>query len=180
MSGGDAQGSGAKMLARKQLLSPLTASAPAPAPSPLDSESASRLRAVIGRLARQLRSTPAGLEASLTPTRISLLLSIDRRGPMRLGEVGETEGLNPTMLSRSVTQLVDAGLVARTSDDGDRRAAWVSITAPGHELAERMRQERTAAVNEGLAGLPEAHRRLLEQAIPALESLAEELKGRPR
>ena len=78
------------------------------------------------------------------------------------------------------TGKLDTGLVARTSDDGDRRAAWVSITASGHGLAEQMRQERTAVVNEGLAGLPEAHRRVLEQAIPALESLAEQLRGRPR
>ena len=158
----------------------MPASAPAPSTSPLDSDSASRLRAVIGRLARQLRSTPAGLQASLTPTRISLLLTIDRRGPMRLGEVGEIEGLNPTMLSRSITQLVDGGLVARTSDDGDRRAAWVSATACGHELADQMRHERTAVVNEGLVGLPEEQRWILQQALPALESLAEQLKGRRR
>ena len=156
---------------------------PSPAPTSsltpvLDPESATRLRAIIGRLARELRPTPAGLQAGLTPTRISLLLTIERRGPIRLSEVSEAEGLNPTMLSRSVTQLVDAGLVTRTSDDGDRRAAWVSATASGHELAEQMRAQRTAALNEGLEGLPERQRQILEQAIPALESLAEELKGR--
>jgi DNA-binding MarR family transcriptional regulator len=144
----------------------------------LDTDSATRLRTVIGRLSRQLRATPSGLDAALTPTRISLMLTIDRTGPIRLSELGEHEGINPTMLSRSVTQLVDAGLVARTSDSGDRRAAWVSATDAGHELAERMRQERTAAVNDALAGISVADRRTLEQAIPALEALALELQGR--
>lgn len=147
-------------------------------PTLLDTESATRLRSVIGRLQRQLRSTPSGLQASLTPTRISLMLTIDRTGPIRLGELAENEGINPTMLSRSVTQLVDAGLVARACDSDDRRAAWVSATEDGHALAERMRQERTDAVNAALAGLSAADRRTLEQAIPALEALALELKER--
>jgi DNA-binding MarR family transcriptional regulator len=148
------------------------------APALLDTESATRLRVVIGRLSRQLRATPSGLDAALTPTRISLMLSIDRTGPIRLGELADSEGINPTMLSRSVTQLVDAGLVARASDNIDRRAVWVTATDAGRALAERMRQERTDAVNAALSGLSSADRRTLEQAIPALEALAVELKER--
>ena len=144
-------------------------------PTLLDTDSATRLRMVIGRLSRLLRATPSGREAGLSPTRISLLLAIDRQGPVRLSELGESEGLNPTMLSRSVTQLVDAGLVARTSDDGDRRAAWVSATDPGHELAEQMRRERTDAINAALSGVSASERRALETAIPALEGLAAQL-----
>jgi DNA-binding MarR family transcriptional regulator len=144
----------------------------------LDTESAARLRVVIGRLHRELRATPSGLDAALTPTRISLMLSIDRTGPVRLGELAESERINPTMLSRSVTQLVDAGLVTRTSDSADRRAAWVDATDAGRALAERMRQERTDAVNAALSGLSAADRRMLEQAIPALEALALELQER--
>ncbi len=142
----------------------------------LDTESATRLRVVIGRLSRQLRATPSGLDAALTPTRISLMLSIDRTGPVRLSELAESEGINPTMLSRSVTQLVDSGLVSRTSDSTDRRAAWVTATDAGHALAERMRQERTDAVNAALSGLSASDRRTLEGAIGSLEALAAALK----
>jgi DNA-binding MarR family transcriptional regulator len=149
---------------------------PTPTPAPLDDDAAGRLRAIIGRLARQLRTTRSATGAELSPTRISLLLAIDRRGPVRLSEVGEAEGLNPTMLSRSVAQLADGGLVTRTSDEGDRRAAWVRCTAAGHALAERMRAERTRAVNTALEGLPAPDRRTLAAAIPALERLAEALR----
>ncbi|HEY3774336.1 MAG TPA: MarR family transcriptional regulator [Solirubrobacteraceae bacterium] len=142
----------------------------------LDTDSATRLRVVIGRLSRQLRSTPSGLDAALTPTRISLMLSIDHNGPVRLSELADSEGINPTMLSRSVTQLVDAGLVTRTSDSADRRAAWVTATDAGHTLAERMRQERTDAVNAALSGLSASDRRMLEDAIGSLEALAAALK----
>ena len=149
----------------------------ASAPPLLDTDSANRLRVAIGRLSRRLRATQSGLAAGLSPTRVTLLMAIDRRGPLRLSQLGESEGLNPTMLSRSVSQLVDAGLITRRSDDGDRRAGWVAVTDAGHALAERMRRERTDAVNDALAGLPAAQRRGLEQAIPALEALAAQLGG---
>ena len=109
-----------------------------------------------------------------------MLLSLVRTGPMRLSDLAEAEGLNPTMLSRLVSGMVQDGLLKRSSDEGDRRAAWVQPTAAGQRLAERMRRERTDAVNAALVGLPEAQRRRIEQALPALEALAEELKrGRP-
>jgi DNA-binding MarR family transcriptional regulator len=133
---------------------------------------------VIGRLSRRLRSTAAARDAELAPTAISLLLSVVRSGPIRLSELTESEGLNPTMLSRAVSGLVAQGLLERSSDEGDRRAAWVKPTAAGRRLAERMRRERTEAVNAALAGLTEAERRRIEQALPALEALAEQLKGR--
>jgi DNA-binding MarR family transcriptional regulator len=144
----------------------------------LDTDTAARLRVAIGRLSRRLRTTAAGSAAGLTPTRVSVLLTVVRAGPIRLSALAETESLNPTMLSRIIADLVDAGLLARTSDDGDRRAAWVEVTEDGRGLAQRMRRERTDAVNEALEGLAPADRRLLEKALPALEQLAEQLKER--
>jgi DNA-binding MarR family transcriptional regulator len=144
----------------------------------LDVETAARLRVAIGTLSRRLRTTAAGSEAGMTPTKISVLLAVVRGGPIRLSELGSAEGLNPTMLSRIVSKLVEAGLMERTSDHGDRRAAWVDATAAGRRLAERMRRERTAAVNAALEGLTPEDRLQLERALPALEGLAEQLRGR--
>ena len=146
----------------------------------LDTATATRLRTVLGRLSRQLRTTTAATDAGLTPTKISVLLSVDRRGMPRISEVAELEALNPTLLSRTISTLVDAGLLHRVSDAGDRRAAWVQVTDEGHRLAERMRRERTEVVNRGMSALPAAERRIVEQAIPALEALADELRDRPR
>jgi DNA-binding MarR family transcriptional regulator len=142
-------------------------------------DSTSRLRIAIGRLSRRLRQTDAGAAAGMTPTRTSVLLNVVRAGPLRLSELAASEGLNPTMLSRVVTELVDAKLLVRSSDTGDRRAAWVKATAAGRRLAERMRRERTDALNAALGALSKDERRELEAALPALESLAEHLKDRP-
>jgi DNA-binding MarR family transcriptional regulator len=148
-----------------------------PATAPLlDIDTATRLRVAIGRLSRRLRVTAAASEAGLTPTRISVLLSVDRHGPMRISELAELESLNPTMLSRAISQLVEDGTLERVSDDRDRRAAWVTVTAAGHRLAERVRRERTDALNGALRGLDGDDRRLLERALPALEGLAMQLQ----
>ena len=136
------------------------------------------MRTAIGRLSRRLRSTAAARDADLAPTAVSLLLSVVRNGPIRLSELADTEGLNPTMLSRVVGALVQDGLLRRSSDVGDRRAAWVEASAAGRKLAERMRRERTAAVDAALERLTDAEQRRIEQALPALEALAEALKGR--
>jgi DNA-binding MarR family transcriptional regulator len=144
----------------------------------LDEETAVRLRVAISRLYRRLRPTAASAVAGLTPTGSSVLLTIVRRSEVRLSELAEVESLNPTMLSRVVSDLAGAGLVARVSDDGDRRAAWVKSTPAGRKLSERIRRERTAALNRALAGLDEHDRRLIERALPALEGLAQELQDR--
>jgi DNA-binding MarR family transcriptional regulator len=160
------------MLADKQVFAQMPALAPT-----TDLDTATRLRMVIGRLSRRLRTTAASRDAGLSPTAISLLLAVARTGPVRLSELAETEGVNPTMLSRAVAGMVQDGLLERSSDEGDRRAAWVAVTGAGRKLAQRMRRERTSAVNQALEALSEAERRRLEQALPALEALAEELRG---
>ena len=147
-------------------------------PTAPETDTAARLRAAIGRLARRLRPTEAAKAAGLTPTRIAVLQTLNRRGPMRLSELAEAEGINPTMLSRVIADLAEAGLVERTSDARDRRAAWVKATAAGKRLAERARRERTDALNAALEHLSAADRRSIEKALSALEALAEALKER--
>jgi DNA-binding MarR family transcriptional regulator len=132
---------------------------------------------VIGRLHRRLRTTPAAAAAGLTPTKISILFTVTREGHIGLSELAAAESVNPTMLSRIVGNLADAGFLTRTSDPSDRRAAVVSATTAGRALADKIRRERTGALNVALAPLAAEHQELLQQALPALEALAAELKS---
>ena len=156
----------------------MPSSVPAPTPPILDEETAVRLRIAVARISRRLRPTAAGRAAGLTPTRISVLLSIVRDGETGLSSLAASEDLNPTMLSRVIGELVAAGLVARVSDPGDRRAARVTATAAGIRMAEQMRRERTEALNHALTELAGRDRALIERALPALEGLAEALRER--
>ncbi|MBV9334290.1 MAG: MarR family transcriptional regulator [Solirubrobacterales bacterium] len=150
---------------------------PAPTLTNLDLETADRLRAVIGKLSRRLRPTPAAVAAGLTPTRSSVLLTVVREGTIRLSDLADSEGINPTQLSRAIAHLVDAGLVERSADEGDRRAAWLKPTVAGRRLTERIRRERTDALNRALERLSADERDRVLTALPALEDLAERLKG---
>jgi DNA-binding MarR family transcriptional regulator len=148
--------------------------------SPPTIDTPARLRTTISRLHRRLRPTAAGREAGLTPTRISLLATIHRCGPIRLSELATEEGINPTMLSRIVGDLAEGGLIERVGDPLDKRAALVTATRDGRRVIDRMRRERTDVLSQALDSLSSADRRALERALPALESLAEKLKGAGR
>lgn len=143
----------------------------------LDLETTARLRAVIGRLSRRLRPTPTAVAAGLTPTRISVLLTVVREDRIRLGDLAVAEAINPTQLSRTIAQLVEAGLIERSADEGDRRAAWVKATPAGRRLAERIRRERTDALGMALDELTAEERERILASLTALEQLAERLKG---
>jgi DNA-binding MarR family transcriptional regulator len=166
------------MLASKQVFPSVPEQTTSPASHPaLDTETAAQLRVVVARLSKRLRPTKAAVDAGLTPTKLVVLHTVSRQGPVRLSELAESEGINPTMLSRVTADLVEAGLLERASDQGDRRAAWVNATPAGRRLAERIRRERTDALKLALGALPDADQRRIEQALPALEALAEELMG---
>jgi DNA-binding MarR family transcriptional regulator len=79
------------------------------------------------------------------------------------------------MLSRVLAALVEDGWVQRRGDPDDRRVSWVGVTAAGRRLAERVRRERTEALNRAMSALPERQRREIEKTLPGLEALAEAL-----
>jgi DNA-binding MarR family transcriptional regulator len=141
----------------------------------MEAELVARLRAVIGRLARQLNT--ASTVEGLTPTQFSVLGLISTRGALGLAELTELEGLNPTMLSRVVRKLDDGGLIRRLPDPADLRAVVAEITPAGRAMHQRIRTLRTQVVSDCLDRLPAETATELLQALPAMEALAEELKS---
>ena len=139
-------------------------------PSLAPSIDATRLRVAIARLSRRLRHHEL---AGLTPTQLSALATVERSGPMRLGDVAAAEGIAPSTLTRLVTALEDRGYVECCAVPGDARASTLTITTLGHEILERIRHESTAMLAESLAMLQPAQIALLAEALPALEQLAE-------
>lgn len=141
-------------------------------------EPAPALRSLIGKIARRLRPTQAG--AGLTPTQLSVLATVVRRGPIRPAQVAQLEGVNPTMLSRISAKLSRDGLVARRVDPQDGRAALLAATGRGRRLHRRILAERNDALGQRLQALPAAQRQRLVDALPALEALAESLLDQAR
>ncbi len=136
-------------------------------------ERVDRLRAAIGRLNRGLRLSHSA--TGLTPSQVSVLFTIARRGPLRLSVLAEIERLNPTMLSRITAQLAEQGLIRRRADRDDRRAAVVEATAAGRRMRERIHRARSRELAQRIDQLDSEEQQLLWQALPALERLLETL-----
>ena len=137
-------------------------------------ETVERLRVALGITSRYLRATDAG--EGLTPTELSILATISRRGSLRLTELAEIERVNPTMLSRITARLSEAQLIVRQTDVDDRRAARVEATAAGLALHDRIRAQRRESLAAHLDELSDHEVQTLLAALPALEALAEGLR----
>jgi DNA-binding MarR family transcriptional regulator len=142
----------------------------------VDPEVGDRLRTVVAKISRRLNALARG--SGLTPSQLSVLGVVARRGPIRLSELAEGEALNPTMLSRVVAALDDAGLVRRRPDPDDRRAGLLEVTASGRRTHERLRAERGRILTAGLRALDARDIAAVEAALPALEILADTVSRR--
>jgi len=130
---------------------------------------ATRLRVAIARLSRRLRRHQL---AGLTPTQLSALATVEKIGPLRLGDLAAAEGIAPSTLTRLVTALEDAGYVKRCAVPGDARASRMAISRDGQEILTRVREETTRILTDMLAELTGAQRAAIAAALPALEQLA--------
>lgn len=135
-----------------------------------DTELASRLRLGVTRLARKLRQEA---EPGITPSMLMALSSIERGGRMTIGDLCAAEQVQPPSMTRIVSALVDAGLVTREPDPGDRRIAWVEATPDGLRLLQRSRRRKEAYLSRRLRDLERDELAVLEEAVPILERLVE-------
>jgi DNA-binding MarR family transcriptional regulator len=129
-----------------------------------------RLRVALARLSRRLRKHEL---AGLTPTQLAALATVERSGPMRLGDLAAAEGIAPSTLTRLVTALEESGYVRRHADPSDARASTLAITPRGRDTLERLRTQTTLELAASLRLLTLAQRSALAEALPVLELLAE-------
>ena len=130
-----------------------------------------RIRVAVARLNRQLRQQ-AG---DLSPTLQSALVSIERHGPIALGDLAAVEQVAPATVTKIVTRLADEGLVERTVDDADRRVAKVVLTRAGSGRLVESRNRRTAYLATRLrqpAAPTEAQLRTTAEVLEALTTPA--------
>lgn len=140
-------------------------------PATFGEDEVSRLRGALSRTVRELDRH--GSEEGVTRTELTVLGTIFRQEAVRLAELAEIEGINPTMLSRIIGKLETLGLLERVPDEADRRSARARITPAGIRLWEHSRKARTAALGDLIDGLPEQEMTALLAALHALEALAE-------
>lgn len=132
---------------------------------------ATRLRVAIARLSRRLRRNDT---YQLTPTQLAALATVERSGPLRLGDLAAAEGIAPSTLTRLVAALEESGYVRRDADPTDARASTLALTPAGHAMMNSLRAESTAVLTRSLMLLSPEQRAALATALPVLEQLAED------
>jgi DNA-binding MarR family transcriptional regulator len=130
---------------------------------------APRLRLAVTRLARRLRQQ-ADLPG-VSPTQVSALATIERAGPITLGELAAVEGVQPPTITAAVGRLEEQDLVHRTVDPSDRRVHRVEISAAGRRLLEKSRSRKNEYLERRLRALSTEDRATLERAADLLEAV---------
>jgi DNA-binding MarR family transcriptional regulator len=134
-------------------------------------EMTSRLRMVVARLSRRLRQEA---NEGATPSQLAALATVERHGPITLGDLAGHERVRPPTMTRIVAGLEETALVRRDIDPTDRRVARVTITSEGSRLLARSRTRKDAFLASLLDELSTEEIAIVEAAIPILERLIEE------
>jgi DNA-binding MarR family transcriptional regulator len=132
---------------------------------------AASLRLAIMRLARRLRQLA---DEGITPSMLSALSTVERMGPLTLGDLASAEKVQPPTMTPIVARLESEGLVRREADPSDRRVALVTLDLRGKQLLERNRSRKTAYLARRLRSLGPEDRAVIGRAVDILERFVSE------
>ena len=129
----------------------------------------SQLRLAVLRLSRRLRQEAVG---EITPSQLSALTVVAKRGEVTLGELAAIERIAPPSMTRIAARLEDRGFVQRQVDPTDRRVARLVASETGLALLDTIRTRRDAYLASRLQEFTDEERTVLEAAVPLLERIA--------
>jgi DNA-binding MarR family transcriptional regulator len=132
---------------------------------------ASELRVAVGRASRRIRAERG--EAALPDNQFTVLLWIEKRGPLTPGQLAELERIQPPSMTRTVNCLAEAGLVAKEAHPTDGRAVVVSLTDAGRAEIAETRRRRDTWLAQHLATLDAEEQAHLAAAADILRRLAD-------
>jgi DNA-binding MarR family transcriptional regulator len=135
---------------------------------------AAQLRLAVARLSRLIRQQAAATGDELPASTQAALATIERRGPITLGELAAVEQVQPPSMTRIVARLTEWGYATRVVDATDRRVARVAITDAGRELLAHSRTRKDAFLTQRVARLSDDERARVEAALPILERLMDD------
>jgi DNA-binding MarR family transcriptional regulator len=122
------------------------------------------------RFTRRLRHQAGD---DLSPSLVSVLACLERKGPLTLGELATLEHVKPPSVTRMIAALEGRELVRREADPGDGRVSRVSTTTNGSRTLQCSRTRKTAYLAKRLATLNDEDAAALTEALAVLERLLE-------
>ena len=130
---------------------------------------------LVGMMNRPQRDTALIQEAGISLDRalFPLLVGIERKGPIGVGELADLVGRDYTTVSRQVSKLASLGLVKRRAGKADQRVREAAITAKGRVMTDALdaARERLASIllanwrKRDLRGLARLMRRFADDLL---------------
>jgi DNA-binding MarR family transcriptional regulator len=119
------------------------------------------------------RRDPGGvLPGDLTLAQLSILMTLQERGPMRMTALASYQRVRTPTVTVAIRRLEKLGLVGRSCDPTDLRAVVVGITPHGHAMLRNALATRHTQFAAMLTTLSPEDRARLHKALLPLERLA--------
>lgn len=135
-----------------------------------DLDVADRLHSAAIRLLRSVRV--ADDETGLSAPKLSVLSVLVFGGPKSLKALAQTEQVTPATMSKLVSDLEAAELVAKRVDSRDRRAVLIEATKQGRALFQQGRKRRLELLRKRVSKLSLGERARLREAADIMLRLA--------
>ncbi len=141
---------------------------------------AAELAKVLSRVGRGLRyHTRAARETlDVTQSEGELLRLLEHKPGLRVQDAALELGIASNSVSTLIKQLARAGLIERTADPLDGRAACLRLTPLALDWVRQVGNAREQVIERALASLDESDRALLEAAVPAMKRLARAISAK--
>lgn len=105
-----------------------------------------------------------------------LLVRLSDTGPIRLSDLAGSVELDLSTISRQIRDLVRDGLIARTPDPADGRAALLSLTDQGAAVLEAVSESRRRVLALAIADWTDEERNALASGLLRLASGLQEAR----
>ncbi len=100
----------------------------------------SRFRRIGERLQADTQQIMEELDVSLQSAQYPFLAAIDRAGPLTIGELAQAVGISQPGVTRTVSQLLEAGYVDMQASAEDQRRRLISLTSKGQQLIDHSKE----------------------------------------
>ena len=107
---------------------------------------------LVRRIRRMIAERARMVHPELSPVAYSMLMALNDSGPRRASDLVDMFTIDKGAVSRQVGSLLELGLIQRSPDPEDRRAAILAITEEGSNSLASIAAMRRQEVSERLSG----------------------------
>jgi DNA-binding MarR family transcriptional regulator len=129
----------------------------------------SRLKRIGEQLQADTQRLLDGLDVPVQSSQYPLLATLDRLGPLAVGELAQCLGITQPGVTRSVSLLAELRLVEAAQPSGDQRRKIVSLTRHGQRLVDIAKRDAWPRIEEAVADLCKDLRGPLLDQLAAIE-----------